>query len=170
MGHIHCLHIGRFSATPFWRSPNIRPPGGGQPLRISRPVDLTKIVVSCSVAIEPFDALASIGSRRFHALASDIPSARRNWVSSGNGARRIARCSGGSPPFAAVGFDESGRLILPFLATAHVPRIGTKLAKYKYTSRDCLHLIVRHRAALAWGYLLRWQPPKRARTCGIWAH
>jgi hypothetical protein len=41
---------------PFWRSPNIRPPGASHPLRISRPDDLTKIVVSCSVAIGTFDA------------------------------------------------------------------------------------------------------------------
>ena len=38
-------------ATPFWRSPNIRASCAGQPLMISRPVDLTKIVVSFAAAI-----------------------------------------------------------------------------------------------------------------------
>jgi hypothetical protein len=44
------------SPPSFERSPRMNTLGEGQPLRISRPDDLTKIVVSCSVAIGTFGA------------------------------------------------------------------------------------------------------------------
>jgi hypothetical protein len=91
MGHLQPLKLGRVFATPFGQLPNIRSPGAGRPLRISRPDDLTKIVLYCSVAIGTFDAV-------------DL-----HWLCSTRGMTSIALCAVNAgdqmrPPERVLGF------------------------------------------------------------------